>query len=246
MNQPRLRTVSKVEPPYPLGKFPAGFLSSLGREIVYHLATNPGMTIEGPEWERIFAYAIGAEWKPSNVGLDDIVLGVCAWGAKTVKSGNPHTTRRIRLISGRNSPAFSFDHLDLNADPQIIGEDVLRIWNARVEAIRDKFSHVRTVVLIKADDLTKCAVFETETVFYQLDRYKWARNPRGNLEGHDESNNVHRFTWQPHGSQFTIIEDVPQSRVCFSVTPPTPIDRDKLLEAIGYNESWIQVIQPGD
>jgi hypothetical protein len=63
--------------------------------------------LEGSEWERIFAKAIDAEWKPSNVGLDDIIKGAFAWGAKTVKSNVPHQATSVRLIPGRNNPEYS-------------------------------------------------------------------------------------------------------------------------------------------
>ena len=33
---------------------------------------------------RFLRSCVGAEWKPSNVGLDDVVLDNCCWGAKTV------------------------------------------------------------------------------------------------------------------------------------------------------------------
>lgn len=150
---PRLRTVDKVKPPYSLNQFPADFGQKLGREIVYLLATKSTPSLEGSDWEQIFASCIGAEWKPSNVGLDDVILGVCAWGAKTVKSPHPHRAETIRLISGRNSPSYSFDQQNLDADAQLLGNDVLKIWNTRVESIRAKFSHLRTVVLIKSDEL---------------------------------------------------------------------------------------------
>ena len=93
----------------------------IGREIVYLLATREKPTIEGEDWERIFAGSIGAEWKPSNVGLDDIVLGVFAWGAKTVKNPKPYTANTVRLISGRNSLKYSFGENKLDADPQVLG-----------------------------------------------------------------------------------------------------------------------------
>ena len=86
---PRLRTVEKVKPPYPLNKFSSDFGFKLGREVVYLLAAKGKAVLEGPEWEEIFANCVGAKWKPSNVGLDDVVLGSCAWGAKTVKSSRP-------------------------------------------------------------------------------------------------------------------------------------------------------------
>jgi len=109
--------------------------------------------------------------------------------------------------------------MDLDRNPQEIGNDVLKIWNARVESLRNKFSHLRTVVLIKSDDLTKLAVFETDTILYPIDDFNWLRNKRGNLEAYD-TERKHRFTWQPHGSQFTIIEDVPQECLLVQVKSP--------------------------
>lgn len=238
---PRLRTVDKVKPPYQLNQFPADFGQKLGKEIVYLLATKPTPSLEGSEWEQIFASCIGAEWKPSNVGLDDVVWNVCAWGAKTVKSSNPHKAETIRLISGRNSPAYSFDQKDLDADAQSLGNDVLKIWNARVKSVRAKFFHLRTVVLIKSDDLTELAVFETETTFYPPDNFIWQRNQRNNLEAYEKGSNFHRFTWQPHGSQFTIIESVPKECLLIKVKSPQKLDKDEVLKALNFDNKWITV-----
>src|SRR4030042_1742692 len=85
---PRLRTVDKTLPLYPLNRFPKNFAFNLGREIVYVLATKGSNVLEGSEWEKIFADCIGANWRPSNVGLDDVIFQSCAWGAKTVKSSD--------------------------------------------------------------------------------------------------------------------------------------------------------------
>lgn len=240
-NTPRLRTVDKVKPPYLINHFPTDFGFKLGKEIVYLLATKSTPSLEGPEWEQIFATCIRATWKPSNVGLDDIVLGICAWGAKTIKAKHPHKIKTVRLISGRNSPAYSFDQMELDRDPQEIGNDVLQIWNARVESLRDKFSHLRTVVLIKSDDLTKLTVFETETVFYPVDRYSWTKNKRGNLETYDGLGK-HRFTWQPHGSQFTIIEEVPQERLLLEIKALQKLDKGSVLRTLKFDASWIKIV----
>lgn len=228
-------------PPYPLNQFPADFGQKLGKEIVYLLATKSTPSLEDSEWEQIFASCIGAEWKPSNVGLDDVIWNVCAWGAKTVKSSNPHKAENIRLISGRNSPAYSFDQQNLDADAQILGNDVLKIWNARVESVRAKFSHLRTVVLIKSDDLTKLAVFETETILYPPDNFIWKRNQRDNLEAYEKDTNFHRFTWQPHGSQFTIIESVPKECLLIKVKTPQKLDKDEVLKALNFDNKWVTV-----
>ena len=238
---PRLRTVDKIKPLYPLNQFPTDFGYKLGREIVYLLATKATTSLEGPEWEQIFAHAIGAQWRPSNVGLDDVIWESSAWGAKSVKANRPHTADKVRLISGRNSPAYSFDRTNIDVDPQLIGAEVLHIWNARVEAIRAKFAHVRTVVLIKSSTLTELTVFETETVLYPTDRYVWQWNPRKNLEGYERNTAVHRFTWQPHGAQFTIIEPVPAQSLLLSIRPPAKLDKEAVLQAVQFNPDWVTV-----
>ncbi|MBU4224480.1 MAG: hypothetical protein KKC71_01495 [Chloroflexi bacterium] len=243
---PRLRTVDKIKPPFPLNQFSPDFGYILGKEIVYLLATKSTADLAGPEWEQIFAKGIGATWKPSNVGLDDVTLGVCAWGAKTVKNPRPHQANIVRLISGRNSPAYSYEQMELNADPQEIGIDVLSIWNARVESIRSRFSHLRTVVLIKSYDLIELAVFEFETVLYPIDQYTWSRNERGNLEAFEKATGAHRFTWQPHGSQFTIIERVPQDCLLIKVKPPPKLDKEHILKTLNFDDSWITVTRRKD
>lgn len=238
---PRLRTVEKVKPPYPLNQFPAGFGVNLGKETVYALATKNTPDIAGSEWEHIFASCIGAVWKPSNVGLDDIVLGNCAWSAKSVKTSKPHTQKMVRLISGRNSPAYSYEQKNLDVDPQIIGDLVLEIWNSRVDSLRAKFSHLRTIVLIKSKDLTELAVFEFDTVLYPIDQFVWQENEEGNLEGFHKATKIHRFTWQPHGSQFTIIEPVPDDCLLIKIKNPPKLDKVEVLKTLSYDDSWITV-----
>ncbi len=237
---PRLRTADKVPPPYPLGKFPPNFGIEIGKRIIYILATKSSAALEGPEWEEIFAHSIGATWKPSNIGLDDIVMGNCAWGAKTVQNSKPWTCKRVRLISGRNSPVFSYgETISTEHPPDRVGDQVVNIWNARVESIRSKFPHVRTVVLIKGPGLLTLSVFEFETVRYNPSLYEWRWNENGNLEGWRDGKK--KFTWQPHGSQFTIIEEVPDSRLKIRVRDPGKVPQDNLLEAIGFDDSWIEV-----
>lgn len=241
---PKLRTVNKSLPPYRLNEFSTEFPYILGREIVYLLASKGRSVLEGAEWEEIFANCIGANWKPSNVGLDDVVLGNTAWGAKTVKSGvkDFRNLNKVRLISGRNSIVYSYGGtIDTSADPNEVGEQVLEIWNERVSSIREKFKHLRTVVLVKSDDLTQVAVFEFETVRYDAELYSFSWNKNGNLEGFRVGAKDKVFVWQPHGSQFTIIEEVPSSSLVLKLKPPKALDKDKVLEAIGFDKTWVTV-----
>ncbi|KOR31956.1 hypothetical protein TI05_10305 [Achromatium sp. WMS3] len=241
---PKLRTVEKYNPPYSLNKFPKNFAVDLGKEVVY-LITSRGKKarLEGSDWEEIFARLIGANWKPSNVGLDDIVLEQTAWGAKTVKNCKPSSVTKIRLISGRNSPVYSFGEKKVSeVDPDHLGKQVLEIWNERVTGIRKIYRHVRTIVLIKSYDLLELAVFEFDTIIYPVDQFWWQWNKRNNLEGFNKSTNQHIFTWQPHGSQFTIIESVPKERLVIKIREPPLINKDEVLQAIKFDKSWITVL----
>lgn len=241
---PRLRTVHKSISAFPLNDFPKDFPFLLGKELIYLLATKGKPELEGSEWENIFADCIGADWKPSNVGLDDVVMGNTAWGAKTVKSSNPSNQKKIRLISGRNSVSYSFgENIDAKTDPSFFGKLVLEIWNERVSAIREKYKHLRTIVLIKSKDLSEVVVFEFDTIRYDHELYLWEWNTKNNLIGTDKRTGEHRFTWQPHGSQFTIIEDVSEKNLVIKIVQPPILNKDDILNSIGFDKSWITVIQ---
>lgn len=241
---PKLRTVNKSVSAFPLNKFPKEFPFLLGKELIYLLASKGKPELEGSEWESVFATCIGADWKPSNVGLDDVIIGNTAWGAKTVKATKPSTQKKVRLISGRNSPNYSFgERSDHKTDANLIGKLVLEIWNERVSAIREKFKHLRTVVLIKSLDLTEVVVFEFDTIRYDPELYKWEWNKNNNLVGTIKKNGEHRFTWQPHGSQFTIIEDVSQKALVIKIKQPKKLDKNVILKALGFDKSWVTVTQ---
>jgi hypothetical protein len=241
--RPKLRTVEKYQPPYPLNAFPSAFALNIGKEIIYLLATRNSPRFEGPDWEESFARAVGGRWKPSNVGLDDVLLEQTAWSAKTVKSSNPAKAKKVRLISGRNSPSFSYDaDVIRKSNAKEVGNMVLAIWNERVASIRAKYQHLRTVVLVKSDDLLEVAVFEFNTDLYEATAYDWSWNKNHNLVGTCRKTNEHHFTWQPHGAQFTIIETVPESRLALRLKQPPALDPDAVLSTMNFDASWVQII----
>lgn len=246
MKNPKLRTVGGVQEPYPIGKFPDGFIHTVAGEISATLAI--GRTdIEGKDWEQIFAKAIKAEWHPSVVGLDDILIPElsAAWGAKTVKNNSPFIATNIRLISGRNSPIYSFNVSDIRArDPAELGELVLEIWNERVAALYQKYKTLRTVVLMKGKELRRVSIFEKKTIRFNPKEYEWGWNKNRNLVG-KEANGDSKFTWQPHGSQFTIHETVPNNAINLEIKSPKKISTTKLLESIGFDESCYKIV-PGE
>jgi hypothetical protein len=243
---PILRTINKVKPPYSLNYFPKDFGMKIGKEIIYLLGTKFTPSLEGSEWEKIFANCINADWKPSNVGLDDIVLGNCAWAAKTVKA-NPETSKIIPLISGRNNIAYSYGIADyFNMDTNDLGEKVLTIWNERVSAIREKYKFLRSVILLKSNNLETVSVFEFDTVRYDPTLYYWEwregrKKQTKNLFGYDKASDFHRFTWQPSGSQFTIRTNVTNRRLIVKVKNPGQFPKDKFFELINFDNSWVNV-----
>ncbi len=177
--------MNKATAPFDLNKFPSSFVDILAKNIVYLLATKQNMSLEGSEWEQIFAECIGAEWKPSNVGLDDVILDNCCWGAKTVfGTADIEHQDKIRLICGRNAVSYSFgvdNYSDMNPDE--LGKMVLDIWNERVSSVRKIYKFVRTVVLVKSKNYKDYLVFEFDTIRYEPDLYYFEWNKRGNLEG---------------------------------------------------------------
>lgn len=244
--RPKLRTADKISAPYKLNSFPKDFHLKVAREIVFILATKGVPSIEGPEWERIFANAIGADWLPSNIGLDDVVLGNTAWGAKTVKSAvkDFRNLKKVRLISGRNSPVFSYgDTVDVTHDPNDVGAKVLEIWNDRVISVRSRFENLRTVVLIKSNDLSQVAIYEFDTIMYVPETFNFSWNKNNNLEGFDKLTGLKTFTWQPHGSQFTIHEHIPEDVLILSIKSPEIVDKDTIIKATGFNPGWVTIIK---
>ena len=243
--EPKLRNVNKAIAPYALNKFPDSFVEAFAREVVYMEATKKTMSLEGKEWEQIFAKCINAKWTPSNVGLDDIKLENCCWSAKTVSAGckNIANQKTVRLISGRNSTFFSYGVEQGSKEaPDRIGEMILGIWNERVSGIRQIFKFARTVVLVKAKDFRDYLIFETDTVRYEPELYVFSWNKNGNLEGWEKVSGEHKFTWQPSGSQFTVIEKIPEDRIHIQIKEIKKIDPETVLQAISYDKSWYKII----
>jgi len=242
MTDPKLRK-GNVKEPYPLGTFPKDFVHIVAGELTAAIALGR-LDVEGKDWEQIFAKAIKAEWKPSVVGLDDILVASlsAAWGAKTIKSSKPFTASKIRLISGRNSPAYSYEVSDVRAiDPAELGAMVLGIWNERVAALYQKYKTLRTVILLKGEGLNKVSVFEIPTVRYNPQEYEWSWNKRKNLVGLS-SEGSSKFTWQPHGSQFTIHEEVPDYALNIEIDQPATVPTDKILETVKFSEKSYRVV----
>lgn len=198
--------------------------------------------ITGADWGDAFAQAIKGLHLDSPVGIADVVLNKNCWSMKTVKKSDPFSAKNIRLISGRCSPDYSYGITDPHKDVQKTGEAVLGIWNERVNIANDRYSQLRTSILIRSNDLLSYSLFEEETLRYRTTDYRWDVNKNGNLIGLDKNEKV-CFTWQPHGSQFTIHTEIPDSSVKFTIKQPPKLERKEILEKIHFDTSWITIIK---
>lgn len=242
MEHPRLRDRGRLhaDEPYPLNAFTDDLVYAIGGYIVYLLHT--GRTdIGGDDWGDAFANAIGGEHLKSPLGIADVTKGKMAWSMKTVKNPHPHEAKTVRIISGRCSPDYSYGITDPHADIDKTGIAVLGIWNERVNIATDNFNQVRETVLIRSNDVDEFTLFESECQRFRTNEYIWEENSNGNLLGRNKTTGDVKFTWQPHGAQFTIHETVPTSAVRFKIRKPQVITVADALRTVGYDRSWIEI-----
>lgn len=241
--RPRLRDSKWLETQtlYPLNVFPKDLINKISGYLVYLIYTGR-KDISGDDWGDAFADAIGGVHLNSPVGIADVTLGKNSWSMKTVKTKDPFTATSIRLISGRCSPDYSYGITDPYEDVQKTGEAVLNIWNERINIATDHYSRVRTAILVRSFDQLSYRLFEEETARYRTTDYHWKLNENGNLIGLDRNDKV-CFTWQHHGSQFTIHTEVPEEAVRFRLRKPTILRKEDALKDIDFDESWITVLE---
>jgi hypothetical protein len=227
--------------PHPLGEFPSSLAVEIGRHIVHRLAVGQE-DITGDDFGVIFAAAISGQHRGKPLGIADVEWDGCAWSIKTVQDERPFEKTSVRVISGRNSPVYSGGISDPFADIQATGRAVLDVWNARVNEALNTYDDLRILVLIRNMTTLEFTIFEHEATRYVPTEYGWTVNKQGNFEATDEQKS-HRFTWQPHGSQFTTIHHVPKSAYRFRIKQrPAMLEEGRVLELVGFKEDWIEEV----
>lgn len=243
MERPRLRDNKgkRQFEIYPLGQIPAETIYKIGRSFTYHYLVG-NKDLAGDKWGDIFAESIGGVHLGSPLGLADVVYESQCWSTKTVKLAKPRKADKVRIISGRCSPDYSYGITDPHEDVQRTGTAVLSIYNERINIAKDKYEPLRAVVLIRNFESFEFSIFEHDIYRYVTTEYEWKENKDNNLEGFDKATGRHCFTWQPHGSQFTVLYDVPTSAINFKVKLPPVLDIDRTLQQVGFDESWVTIL----
>lgn len=244
MKHPKLRDGHKLitRELYPINEIPDNLIIKIAGFFAYLLYVGR-KDISGKDWGDAFANAINGIHLDSPVGIADVVLGKMAWSMKTVKNSNALTAERVRLISGRCSPDYSYGITDPHDDIEKTGRAVLGIWNERVNLALDNYNPVRTLVLVRSDDCLNFCIYEKETHRYPSNEYTWSVNKNGNLIGVSKETGKTVFTWQPHGSQFTIHEEIPSNSVKFTLRKPPVMSPAEILDTISFDKSWVQIIR---
>ena len=240
---PRLRGGWSSPTPWPLGQIPDPVILSICSNLVYSTAVGR-QDIKGDDWGDIFAASINGEHHSRPLGIVDVALENTAWSAKTVQV--PLSARRVRLISGRNNPGYSFGNTEPLVDIQTTGSQVLQIWNARVEEAMQAYPHLRTIVLTRDRRRRQYKIFEYVPSQFDPSDYTWRLTKSGiSIQGYDLNDNVHTFTWQSSGGQFTIIRAVSGSARSFEIREVQEIqslDPQQVLSRIGYSDDWVTFI----
>ena len=238
--QTRVRSGFTKREPYPLNQPTKAVIMSICQRIVYQLAGGCA-EMDGADWSRIFAQSIGGVDRPSPLGLADVSWNGCCWSLKTVKSKRPFGASKIRLISGRNSPQYSSGISDPFHDIRDTGHSVLSIYNNRLSEARTEHNDVRLGALLRNLEDLEFTFFERPITPLVVNDYEWKINKRENFEAFYEGRHV--FTWQPHGSQFTLIEPVPASATRFRIVKrPGVANLEVVLRDVGFTEEWVQII----
>ena len=241
--RPRLRDGKKLTEHelYPINIFPEEIVYNIAGYLLYLIYIGRE-DISGDDWGDAFADAIDGKHLERPLGIADVIHGKSCWSMKTVKDKHPFNVKSVRLISGRCSPDYSYGITDPHEDIQKTGTAVLGIWNERVNIATDEFSQVRTGILIRSYDLSEYVLFEENMDRYRTNEFHWKENRNGNLIGYDENEQA-RFTWQPHGSQFTIHTPVPNEAVRFKLKLPDHIiTKQEALDTLKYDKSWVTIL----
>ncbi len=242
--EPKLRDGNKLHKNevFREGKFGDDVVKKIGARIVYLIYTGRN-DLSGDDWADIFAASVGGQSFNSPIGIADVALNKCAWSMKTVKNSSPFSATAVRLISGRCSPDYSYGIENPRDDVQKTGNAVLAIYNSRVQISYVDYNPVRTCVLVRNPLLSEFVLFEHRLESCAIADYRWTENAKGNFEGIRKADDQHCFTWQPHGSQFTIVERVPDTAVKFRLRIPERLPLEVALQNMNFDDSWVSIIK---
>lgn len=226
--------------PYPLNEFTEDVIQSIAKRIVYLKAVGR-RDMSGDEFDHIFAESITGRSFGRPLGIADVAWSKCCWSVKTIKGKKPHTQKKVRLICGRNNPNYSADIENPYDDIAQTGRAVLEIYNQRIDTAKSDYDDLRMLVLVRNMETLEFTIYERPITPFVPANYRWKLNKKRNFQGYDGE--THVFTWQPHGSQFTILEPIPASATRFRIKKnPGMIEMEDVLQSMKYEPNWVEIL----
>ena len=227
--------------PYPLNEFSESIIQSLGKHLVHYLAVGHP-DVSGNDFASMFATSIGGNAYSKPLGIADVAWNGICWSVKTVKNKDPFGCKLVRLISGRNSPAYSAGIEDPYIDIQATGRAVIEVYNARIDEAKKQHDEARLLVTIRDMVTRRFTIYEREIHKYPVNNFIWKLNKSRNFEAYEGER--HAFTWQNHGSQFTIKEKVPEGTTRFQIVKNVPIlEMHEIVDLIKFKPDWIEILK---
>lgn len=84
-------------------------------------------------------------------------------------------------------------------------------------------------------------LYERQIIPYPPNDFSWLINSNKNLEGYEGAR--HAFTWQPHGSQFTIKDLIPAGATRFKISrEPKKISMKQVIDLSEFEPSWVEIL----
>ena len=230
---------------HPLNQLSRSTVNDLGRELaVFKLRGAPDLT--GASFQTAWANALSGKSCAGSEGLDDVSLNGTGWSCKTVHIKNPLTSRaKVRLVVGRCSPEYSAGSTAGTALPEVTGEIVLSIFNARIANAISKYGDMRLVWCRRNFESMEFVVVEERLAEVVVGDYIWSKAKTGTLQGVHRGSGFKEWVWQPHGGQLSRLRPVPSGAARFRVNIGVPVPlvpRDEILRRAGWDPSWVDLL----
>ncbi len=211
----------------------SSFVQELGKDLTFLLATRGRLELDNEEWARTLERATRSESSGRAI----------LRRARCFRVWHPFATRHVSLTNTLHLPV-DFDKAvsECAADPNKLGAMILETWNKSLSVVRG-FDEERFSVLFAGKDSSSAVFFEVPIVSFEPSEYVWEWNEDEGLDGYEKGTDVQRFTWQPHGSQFTVISRVPDNRLKLRIRRPQLLDRDSVLEQLKFDPSWVEIVR---
>ena len=209
------------------------FAHELGKDLTFLLATRGRLELDDEEWARMLEQAMRTE------SQDRAIL-------RRARCFRVRHTFEIHHVSLANALSLSAGFYELlrkgEPDSNKLGAMLLEAWNKSLSVVRG-FDEERFSVLFVGMD-SPCAVFfEVPIVPFEPSEYAWDWNEDDGLDGYVKRTGGQRFTWQPHGSQFTITTVIPDNRLKLRIRQPPRLDREEVLTQLKFDPSWVEIVK---